>query len=262
MAYGHNRENPVTTLTTLIDYLNTLLEPGKYQDYCHNGLQVAGRESVHRLATGVTACQAFLDKAATWKADVVLVHHGLFWRNDPMRIEGLLYRRIKTLMSADMGLLAYHLPLDQHMEYGNNAQLAKRLGIEIDGPMEVSGGQQVGMVGRFPTPLSGDELSQRIEQSLDRPPLHIPGRHIKMMKIAWCSGGGQGFIEQAARMGVDAYLTGEISEPTTHIAREYGIHFFALGHHASERYGALALGEHLARKFGFAHQFIDIDNPA
>lgn len=242
--------------------LNQTLSPQLVKDYCPNGLQIEGKESVKKIVTGVTASQALIEAAIEQKADAILVHHGYFWKGEPQSIIGMKGKRIRTLIQNDINLYAYHLPLDIHPQLGNNAQLAQLLGIQTQGGLE-GHPQSVAMYGSFKTPLSGQELSQKIGTLLNRKPLHISpdeqGKEIKT--IGWCTGGGQDYLELAAQFGLDAFISGEISERTTYIARELGIHYFAAGHHATERYGVKALGEWLAQEHNFDVTFIDIDNP-
>ena len=247
--------------TALVQYCDELLEQHAFQDYCPNGLQVEGAGQVRRIVTGVTASQALLDAAAERGAQLVLVHHGYFWKGEAAPITGMRYRRIKTLMDHDMSLLAYHLPLDVHAELGNNVQLARLMGWTIEGGLEPGNPRSVGLVGQASETCSGEAFAASLEQALGRAPLHIAGSDRPIRRIAWCTGGAQGYIEKAVALGVDAFITGEVSEPTVHAAREHGIHFFAAGHHATERYGVKALGEHLAERFDIEHEFIDIDNP-
>ena len=232
-------------LKDLLNYSNNVLEIERFQDYCPNGLQVEGKSEVKKIISGVTASQALIDAAIKEKADVLLVHHGYFWKGEDARIIGLKYNRVRSLIDSGINLLAYHLPLDAHPLYGNNAKLAEILGLEI--------------AGSFP---SAADFSKEITAALGREVLHIGENSEQIHTLAWCSGAAQGYIEAAAELGVDAYLTGEISEQTMHIAHENGIHFYAAGHHATERYGVQAFGEHLASHFGITHKFIDIPNPA
>ena len=248
-------------LTTLIEEADRYLNSAKISDYCPNGLQVEGRSQVGRIVSGVTASQALLDAAVEAQADVVLVHHGYFWKNEDPRVIGIKQRRLKTLLTHDVSLLAYHLPLDVHPEVGNNVQLARMLGLNVEGPLEPDNPRSVGLVGSLDTPLAPAEFMQRIQTVLGREPLMIEGNG-PIRRIAWCTGGAQGYIDQAVAADVDAYLTGEVSEPTVHIARENGLSFFAAGHHATERYGVQALGEYLAERFAVEHLFIDCPNPA
>ncbi len=249
-------------LNDLITRLDDLLQPGRFADYCPNGLQVQGRGEVRHLVSGVTASEALIDAAIADGADAILVHHGYFWKGESPVVTGMKKRRLARLLAHDISLLAYHLPLDAHPQLGNNAQLALRLGLVREGPLFPSDSRAVGDVGVLPHTMTAAALSAHLAGVLGRAPLHIAGGPAEIRRVAWCTGGAQGFIEQAVAMGVDAYLSGEISEPTVHVARESGVHYFALGHHASERYGAMALGEWCARELGVTHRFIDIDNPA
>lgn len=251
----------MVSLNELTRYANQLLRSSEIADYCPNGLQVEGRAEVRRIVSGVTASLALLEAAAAAEADLVLVHHGYFWKGEEPSIVGMKARRIRLLLREEIGLLAYHLPLDVHPELGNNAQLGQRLGIAIEAPID-AGPAPLIWRGRLPKPLPAAEFGAQLAQVLQRQPLHVAGGPAEIETVAWCSGAGQRFIEQAAAVGVDAFFSGEISEPTTHTARECGLHYFAAGHHATERFGVQALGEHLAERFGLSHEFIDIDNPA
>ncbi len=249
-------------LTELVAYTNDLLAVENFTDYCPNGLQVQGRPEVQTLIGGVTACQALLDVAIEHQADAILVHHGWFWKNEDPRIVGMKQRRLATLLRHDISLIAYHLPLDAHPELGNNAQLAQRLDLTITGTAGGSGRTPgLVMLGELAEPVSSIEFAARIETRLQRQPLHIAGSDAPIRRLAWCTGAAQSFIETALIEGADAFLTGEASEPTVHFARENGLHFFAAGHHATERYGVQALGAHLAAQFPLRFTFIDIDNP-
>ncbi|MDA0154541.1 Nif3-like dinuclear metal center hexameric protein [Vibrio sp. Makdt] len=242
--------------------LNEKLQPQQIKDYCPNGLQVEGAPEVKRIVTGVTASQALINKAVELKADALLVHHGFFWKGESEAIRGMKGKRIRTLIKNDINLLGYHLPLDIHPELGNNAKLAELLDIEVEGGLE-GHPQSVAMFGRLKTPMTGAEFAAKIDQVLNRKPLHIaPENADKMIEtVGWCTGGGQDYIELAASQGIDAFISGEISERTTYSAREQDIHYFAAGHHATERYGVKALGEWLAKEHGLDVEFIDIDNP-
>ncbi|MCO7227859.1 Nif3-like dinuclear metal center hexameric protein [Halomonas sp. CnH100-B] len=239
------------------------LRATQFKDFTVNGLQVEGREQVRRVMTGVTACQALLEEAVAWQADMVLVHHGYFWKNEPVPITGMKQRRIKTLLANDISLLAYHLPLDAHAEMGNNAQLAKRLGWKVEGCLDGELGEGLLWSGRLVTPQSVSALAQQVGAILEREPLVVeaPSREA-IERIAWCTGGAQDMITAAYEAGAQVFISGEISERTTHLAREMGIHYLAAGHHATERYGVQAMGEWLASEFGVEHRFVDIDNPA
>jgi dinuclear metal center YbgI/SA1388 family protein len=242
--------------------LNQKLSPELIKDYAPNGLQVEGAGEVTKVITAVTASQAIIDIAIEKGADAILVHHGYFWKGEPEPIRGMKGKRIRSLIKNDINLYGYHLPLDIHPELGNNAKLAQLLGINIDGGLE-GHPQSVAMYGHFDTPISSTELSRRIDLVLNREPLHItPDAGDKLIStIGWCTGGGQDFIELAASKGLDAFISGEISERTTYSAREQNIHYFAAGHHATERYGIKALGEWLAQEHELDVAFIDIDNP-
>ncbi len=245
-------------LKELQDYIGSLLAVSRFRDYCPNGVQVEGRAEVRRIATGVTASQAVLEAGTAWGADAIIVHHGYFWRGEEANITGIKKRRIAYLLQHDVSLLAYHLPLDAHAGLGNNAQLAERLGFVVQGHI---GDQDIASYGVLAQPQSLQQLAGKIEQTLQRPPQVIGNPEANMVRIAWCSGGGQGYFEQAIAQGVDVFLTGEISEQNVHVAQETGVAFIAAGHHATERYGVQALGEHLSAQFGLEHRFFDQDNP-
>jgi len=242
----------------LVDYLDGLLIPGKFRDYCPNGLQVEGRSEVVRLVAGVSASQALLDAAAARNADAILVHHGYFWKGEDGRVTGIRRQRLSTLLANNINLLAYHLPLDAHPELGNNAQLAQRLGWVPEGRF---GEQDIAWLGSLAEPCDLGAVESKVAQVLGRRPLVIGDAARPIRRIGWCSGGAQGYFEQAIALGVDAYLSGEISEQTVHLARESGVAYIAAGHHATERYGVQALAEHLGRQFGIACEFVDLDNP-
>ncbi len=239
----------------LVAEADRLLQPQLFQDYCPNGLQVEGRAQVRLLVSGVTASQQLLERAVAAGADAVLVHHGYFWRGDNPAVTGMLRRRLGLLLQHDISLLAYHLPLDAHPDVGNNAMLARRLGIAVDAT--------AGAVwrGRLPQPLPLAGLAAHITGVLGRAPLCFGSGPSQVATLAWCTGAAQGYLGEAIRMGVDAYVTGEASEQTVHEARENGIHCLVAGHHATERYGVQALGEYLAGRLGIRHQFLECDNP-
>ncbi len=242
----------------LVNYLDGLMVPGKFRDYCPNGLQVEGSCEVTRLIAGVTASQALLNVAVERQADAILVHHGYFWKGEDGRVTGIRRQRMATLLANDINLLAYHLPLDAHPELGNNAQLALRLGWLPDGRF---GEQDIAWLGTVAEPVDVSTLTAKVARVLGRPPLVIGDGARPVRRIAWCSGGAQGYFEQAIALGVDAYLSGEISEQTVHLARESGVAYLAAGHHATERYGVQALAEHLAQRFGIICDFVDVENP-
>ena len=242
--------------------INQKLSSDKINDYAPNGLQVEGKTEIKKIITGVTASQALIDYAISQNADAILVHHGYFWKSESPCIRGMKGKRIKALLVNDINLYGYHLPLDVHPELGNNAQLAKLLDIENLQPLE-KGPVSIPVWGELKEPMTGKDFAEKIEKVLNRKPLICieNGPH-SIRKIGICTGGGQGYIDLAAEQGCDAFITGEVSEQTIHSAREQGLHFFSAGHHATERYGIKALGEWLAKEYGFDVEFKDIDNPA
>ena len=244
----------------LLQEIEQFLNVNAISDYCPNGLQVEGKAQIKRIVSGVTASQALIDAAIELQADAILVHHGYFWKGEDQRVIGMKQRRIKALLTHDINLLAYHLPLDVHPEVGNNVQLAQRLGLTVTGSLEPGNTRSVGLIGTLDTPLSAKDFAAGIESVLSRAPL-VFDQHKPIQSVAWCTGGAQGYIEQAIAAGVDAYLTGEVSERTFHEAQENGISFFAAGHHATERYGVQALGEWLVKRFGIEHHYVECDNP-
>jgi dinuclear metal center YbgI/SA1388 family protein len=242
--------------------LTELLRPEGFRDYGPNGLQIEGRAEVRRLVSGVTASLAFIDAAIAAGADALLVHHGLFWRGQDGRLTGWLRERVARVLAHDINLFAYHLPLDAEPQFGNNAQFGARLQLVADGRF---GEQDLGFIGAAGPWRDAAALTAAAGQALGgagRTPLCVGGDGRLLSRIAWCTGGAQGYFEAAIAAGADAFITGEISEPQTHLARETGVAFIACGHHATERYGAPALAAHLAERFGLEHRFIEIDNPA
>ena len=248
--------------STLLAAFNAELQPERFKDYGPNGLQVEGKPRIGKIVSGVTASRALIDAAIEVGADALFVHHGLFWRGQDGTVTGWMKQRLQRLLAHDINLFAYHLPLDAHPTLGNNAQLGLRLGLVAEGRF---GEQELGFIGR---PADGVPLADaaalalRLEKVLNRPVTQVGQAQEAIQNIAWCSGGAQGYFEAAIAAGAQAFITGEISEPQAHLARECGVLFFACGHHATERYGAPALAAHVAESFGVAHQFIDIDNPA
>ena len=249
------------SLEALLQVLNRTLQPEQFKDYCPNGLQVEGRDTVTKLVTGVTASQALIDRALEAGADAILVHHGYFWKGEDPCIKGMKKQRLAALMKADVSLLAYHLPLDVHPTLGNNIQLAQRLGLNVEGGLEPDKVNSIGLYGQLSEAIDGEAFSQLIEKALGRKPLHIDAGGKAIKRVGWCTGSAQGYIQNAIDLGLDAYITGEVSESTVHTARESGIHFYSAGHHATERYGVQALGDYLAQELVIEHLFIDIDNP-
>ncbi|WP_163835198.1 Nif3-like dinuclear metal center hexameric protein [Spartinivicinus ruber] len=246
---------------SLLDLLDQTLEPHFFKDYCPNGLQVEGKTEINTVVTGVTASLALIQAAIEKNADAIIVHHGYFWKGELATITGMKKRRLELLLRHEISLLAYHLPLDAHPELGNNIQLARRLNFKPETGLEQNNPRSIGLVGSLTEPQSLPELGEHLQLTLGREPLLISGGDHPIKRIAWCTGAAQGFIDQAIAHKVDAYLTGEVSEPTVHTAREMGIHFIAAGHHATERYGVKALGEYIQQQLGINHIFVDIDNP-
>jgi dinuclear metal center YbgI/SA1388 family protein len=239
-------------------YLADFLQVHDFRDYCPNGLQVEGRAEITRIVTGVTASAALIEAAIAAGADALIVHHGYFWRGEDARITGMRRRRLGLLFGHDLNLFAYHLPLDAHPEVGNNVTLARQLGLEVATRF---GEQDIAALGTIAQGATVGSFARSITGKLGRAPLVIGDASRPLRRIAWCTGGAQGMFEQAIALGVDAYLSGEISEQTVHLARESGVAYIAAGHHATERYGVQALGAHLAQHFGVQHHFIEIDNP-
>ena len=243
----------------LSEFLDNLLEPERFQDYCPNGLQVEGKNEIRRLVTGVTASQALIDEAIKRGADAILVHHGYFWRGEQPCLTGMKARRIRSLLSADINLFAYHLPLDWHPRVGNNVTLGEIMGVEGCGPLNPADTNTPVFKGRLSPEITVQTLAARLLDGLGREPLVIGEGNVN--SIAWCTGAGQGYLDAAADAGADVFVTGEVSEQSVHTARERGIAFIAAGHHATERYGVQALGAEAAKCLGITHDFIEIDNP-
>lgn len=250
-------------LTKLSQYLEQCLRPDLFQDYCPNGLQVEGRPRVARLATGVTACQSFLDEAIEWGADALLVHHGYFWRGEAQQVVGMKRRRLAALLASEVSLLAYHLPLDAHPLFGNNASLGREMGFDLKDQEPLQPGIEGGLgnIGSLPKAIPAAELVAKLEGITGQRALHVGDPEALVRRVAWCTGAAQDYISAAVVAGADLFVSGEASEQTVHTAREEGIHFVAAGHHATERYGVQALGAHLAAQFSLEHRFIDIGNP-
>lgn len=234
-------------LERLVSYCDELLATAKFDDYAPNGLQVEGRAEIKKLVTGVTACQALIDAAIVAGADALLVHHGFFWKGESSVVTGLKRRRLGALIENNISLIAYHLPLDAHPALGNNAELARVLGLIIEGRFGRGGEEGLAMHGRLPAPMSVQELRRHLCCVLGREPLYVGAGDESIVHVGWCTGAAQGYIEAASQQGAQAFISGEVSEHTTHFARESGIHYFAAGHHATERYGVRALGDQLAQ---------------
>ncbi len=248
--------------SALLAACNAELQPERFKDYGPNGLQVEGRARIGKLVSGGTASRALIEAAIAAQADAIFVHHGLFWRGQDGTLTGWLKERVRLLLAHNINLLAYHLPLDAHPTLGNNAQLGRLLGLQATGHF---GEQDLGFIGGRADGevfADADVLAWQLEHALHRPVIHVSTRRAPIEKVAWCTGGAQGFFEAAIAAGAQAYITGEISEPQAHLARECGVAYFACGHHATERYGAPAFAGHIAQQLGITHEFIEIDNPA
>lgn len=249
----------------LVQWLDNYLQAPRFKDYCPNGLQVEGTPTVQHIVTGVTASQALLEAAVERGADTVLVHHGWFWKNEDARIRGMKKKRLAFALEHDLNLIAYHLPLDAHPEVGNNTQLALQLGLQQDKDED---GQPIGIgpsgliqLGYLETPDTLENVAKKLCQQLQRSPLVVGNPQQIIQRVAWCTGGAQGFMTEAIDAGVDLYISGEASEPTYHYALESNTAYIGAGHHATERYGVKALGDKVAAQFGVKVEFIDINNP-
>jgi len=249
----------MTHRNDLSRHLDSLLEPHRFKDYGPNGLQVEGREEIRHIVCGVTASLALIDAVITAKADAILVHHGLFWRGQDGRVTGWMKQRLARLLAHEINLFAYHLPLDAHPSLGNNAQLGTQFGWRADARF---GDQDLGFIGPIAAPQSLESLTAQMSGILGRNLVSVPGDGRPLRRVAWCTGGAQGYFEAAIAAGADVFVTGEISEPQAHYAAETGVAFVAAGHHATERYGVQAVAAQLAAELGVTQQFIDITNPA
>ena len=245
-------------INDLTHYTQQLMQVERFKDYCPNGLQVEGRTEVRKIVTGVTASRALLEAALEANADLVLVHHGYFWRNEDARIVGIKRNRIAFLMKHDLNLMAYHLPLDAHRELGNNVQLGKILGLDA---IDYAGDDNLVSCGELGVAMTLGEFALQLEKKLQRKPMLTGDADRLVKRVAWCTGAAQSYIDVAASMGADVFVSGEISEQTTHQSLELGVAYISAGHHATERYGIQALGRHLAEQFNLQHEFIEINNP-
>jgi dinuclear metal center YbgI/SA1388 family protein len=245
-------------INDLTHYTQQLMQVERFKDYCPNGLQVEGRTEIRKIVTGVTASMALLEAAHQANADLILVHHGYFWRNEDARIVGIKRNRIAFLMKNDLNLMAYHLPLDAHPELGNNVQLGKVLGIDA---IDYAGDDNLVAYGELGVAMTLGEFALQLEVGLQRRPMLIGDKEKLVKKVAWCTGAAQGYIDTAASLGADVFISGEISEQTTHQSLESGVAYISAGHHATERYGIQALGQYLAERFNLQHEFLDINNP-
>lgn len=248
------------SLHDLVEFTDNLLAIDRFSDYCPNGLQVQASDRVHKIVTGVTASQALIDRAITEKADVLMVHHGYFWKGEAQVIKGIKAKRIQALMQNNISLVAYHLPLDAHVQLGNNAQLAKVLDLQVTGGLDDSA-YPIGLCGALEQTQTLAEFSVFIERRLQRAPWVLGDLSQPIKRVAWCTGAAQSYFEQAIAKGVDCFISGEISEQTYHLAQEYGVAYIAAGHHATERYGIKALGEHIQKALALDVLFVDINNP-
>ena len=245
-------------LKELLHYTQQLMQVERFKDYCPNGLQVEGRQEIKKIVTGVTASMALLEAAQREEADLILVHHGYFWKNEDPRVMGMKRNRLAFLLEKNLNLLAYHLQLDDHPELGNNVQLGKILGLSAE---SYAGETNLVAYANLNMPVSLESFCSNLSIKLGRMPMIIGDQDRLIKRVAWCTGAAQGYIDVAAELGADVYISGEISEQTTHQAIEMGIAYVSAGHHATERYGVQALGKHLAEKFNLEHTFLDIENP-
>jgi len=248
-------------ISNIINEINKILQPEKFHDYCPNGLQVAGKTEIKKIITGVSISEDLIDIAIEKKADLVLVHHGMLWNKDDLAITDIKKNRLKKLLSHDINLIAYHLPLDCNCMFGNNIELAKILNITVNAKFTQNFNTELLFYGHFADTIDGTDFAKLLTEVLARKPFYTQGKQEPIKTIAWCSGGGQDFFAAAHKLNVDAFLTGEVSERNVLFARETGMHFYAAGHHATERYGVKALGNYLEKHFNIIHEFIDIDNP-
>lgn len=245
-------------LNRLVSELANFLQVVRFQDYCPNGLQVEGRPEVRRIVTGVTASQALIDAAIEADADAIMVHHGYFWRGEAAEVTGMKRKRLKQLLTHDISLLAYHLPLDAHIEVGNNVQLGKVLGWPL---VRYLDDKHMLPMTALPQAVSLGQLGEHISQQLGRQVQSLGDPKQPVRTVAWCTGAAQSYIDQAVTAGVDVFLSGEVSEQTWHTVQETGIAYIAAGHHATERYGIQALGQWVAENYAIEHIYIEVENP-
>ena len=248
------------TRETVLELLDQELRPELTRDYCPNGLQVEGSQTVNKLVSGVTACQALIDCAVEAQADAILVHHGFFWRGEDSRLIGMKAARVRALMQHDINLFAYHLPMDLHPTMGNNAGLGRVMGVEAFGMLDPSDHSMPVFVGDAASRTTATDIAASLELNLGRSVTLVGEGAVS--SIGWCTGGGQGYIDAAADAGCDLFVSGEMSEQSVHVARERGIAFIAAGHHATERFGPQSIGQWLGAQLGIDHQFVDINSPA
>ncbi len=249
-------------LQDAIAELDKLLQPGRFKDYCPNGLQFPGKNEIRKLATGVTASAELFERAIAAQADLLVVHHGLFWGSTALPIDPSMKRRLKLLFDSDMSLAAYHLPLDAHPQVGNNALIARALGADTLEPFALHDGEPIGFVARFPGDgIDAKDLFLRVTDLTQRTPLVFDAGPEQISKLAIVSGAGNDYLQDAVAAGADAFLTGEPAERVMSEAQEGAIHFIAAGHYATEIFGVKRLGEHLSERFALKHTFIDVPNP-
>jgi dinuclear metal center YbgI/SA1388 family protein len=252
----------MASLKHITTWLDDLLQPRDFSDYCLNGLQVEGAAEVQVVITGVSICLELIESAVQKQAQMVLVHHGLFWKNDrPFQVRGSMRSRLIALLSNNISLVAYHLPLDAHPEVGNNAIAAQKLELIDPEPFGTYRGRPIGYAGKLPSPLSPEALGARLDEIYGREPLCLKGQRQQIERVGIISGGAAMNFSQAIKEGLDAYITGEPAEPSMHLAREEGVHFYACGHDATERFGVQALGEQLQQRFGVQTLFQESLNP-
>lgn len=248
-------------LNDIITWCDNTLQTNQFKDYCPNGLQIEGKAEVNTLVSCTTASLHAIEAALDLKADALIVHHGYFWKGEPSALVGIKGKRIKQLMQADVSLIGYHLPLDAHTTLGNNKALADLLGITITGALDPQERMPIGNVGELDSALTPAEFSKHIAQVLGQQPLHISSHKKLIKKVGFCTGGAQDFLYKAAALHCDAYISGEVSERTYHEALEYGIDYFAAGHHATERYGIQRLAQAVAEQFNLKHHYVELNNP-
>lgn len=246
---------------TLLQYIDDLLAVDKFADYAPNGLQVQGSSKIKHIVTAVSASMQAIEAAIELKADALLVHHGYFWKNEAPNLTGIKGRRIGKLLAHNINLLAYHLPLDAHPTLGNNAQLATVLGLKTQYIADSGAAKGLLFFGSTARPIAAADFAAQIATAVSRPPLHIGANDKQINRVAWCTGAAQDFIDLPQVQQQDAYISGEVSERTYHSAIESGVNYFGAGHHATERYGIIALGKHLAQQFAIKHSYIELDNP-
>ncbi|MDO4223373.1 MAG: Nif3-like dinuclear metal center hexameric protein [Acinetobacter sp.] len=253
-------------LHDIITWCDQQLKTTEFKDYAPNGLQVEGKAHIQTLATAVTASLDAIEQAIQLGADALLVHHGYFWKGEADVLTGMKGKRIKALMQHDLSLIAYHLPLDAHQTWGNNVAIAERLGLSDLQHLNAQDKHPIGQIGLLAQPLSAQEFQQLLRQAIqvehsDTPILHLAANKTHIQKVGFCTGAAQDYIHQAAAMGCDAFISGEVSERTFYEAKELDVHYYACGHHATERYGVQRLGEALAKQFGITHHYIELHNP-